>query len=339
MASKRKQKKLAKKNGSTAISASQMGNPKPDTSVAEAMKKAKDAKDAAVEKVVETSKTEKVSKREIIGFGSASKGSIIHAITNRENTILCDTRRKNYAIDLTYTHENVNCVKCKKFAAFKNLAGTDLPVTEVKKEPEVKTKVVSSKDISAKSLKAEDYVEDPKVVDVSLEVKDTPFDDFPEDWEYRTEFETLKNMMDLKFKRLVTSLKKQINLAIEKELGKRPEWLIVRKSNGKFAILHDPSRYEFVNNLTESQAEELLIRFTNLPIKWDGLTKPPKAFVSEIKNIRVQVLGPINTSPPKEEVKKPAKLKRRRKIIKVEEKKPEVKQRRVIKVKIRRRAK
>jgi len=295
MANKRQKKKQQAKM--TPVTASQVSN---NTNMKDAMTKAKAEVKKAPAKKPEPVKS-KPEPRKIIGVGSANKGAIIHAITDRDNSILCDTRRKNYLVDVTLSPSHVNCIKCKKFKSFEKYLELKTPkkVEPVKKEP-VKEAVKEVKPAKKEPVKPKVNIDIPPPGKVFSE---------PD------EFEALKTLMDIRFKRLRTHLEKVILKKINEEIGKMPNWFITRKSNGRFQIIHEKSRYVFTDNITQEQAEQLIVRYSEIPIQWDGVTRIPKAFIGSIRKIHAEVIGnTVNKKEPKKKRKPIEKIKKRRTI-------------------------
>jgi len=286
MSSKRRQKKQAKKQMAT-MSASQMSNPTASSTVAEAMKKAEDKKNEAVAKVMEKIKDPpngehadaekavadvekpvdnpvktkvKVPKKKsstepkmIIGFGSKTKSHVVHAISNVDNSALCDIRIKDITANNDLVISDVNCRSCKRYMTFKQLEAKELKQDSPK----------------------------PEVIPDTEEIKDLGSEDNHEQYN----LELLKKMINRKLanmeKRLMEKLKEFCTELIE---GK-PSFFIVRKGNNMFQIVHENSRYVITDNISESDAEGLLVKFLSLTPKWDGKIKPSKEWLSCIRKI------------------------------------------------------
>ena len=314
MASKRKAKKQQKK------SQAQKQPEVKKTAMKEAMEKAekKNGKvstpptdehkpaEQAVKKAEEEKKKVPLAKRVIIGYGSAKGGAIIHAITNRNNSVLCDTRRENYVVDPVILPTEVNCVKCLKYKQMADI----LASVESEEQPPSETSEPSE------STEMKEKVEEVKEkAEEELEV---------------SEFDTLKNLMEIKMRNFRKAIRKEVVKWCKEEFGKRPNWMIVHDGDGTFHIMHDPSRYLFFKNVKKDMAEELLVKLIAMPVQWDGSEKPPKVFIKEVKLIKTEIFQHFKQEEKEKPVKKRKKLK-----IKVEKPKKKVRK----KLRIKRRSK
>lgn len=260
---KRKQKKQAQKN---AVSASQMGNQPnpPDTSVAEAIKKAEDKKEAAIEKVTAKvnnppkpnpkPKKEKSQTKMIIGFGSKPRSKTIHAISSVDDSALCDIRTKNIPINDDLVISDVNCQSCRRYMLFKQL---DSKIKPLEKTAEPKTN------------------EPPKVQET------TPTGEVNEP----SEIEMLRQLIFQKMRKMEKRLTTKLEEFCRELIKGKPSFFIVRKGNNMFQIVHEESRYVITDNVSESDAESILIKFLELVPRWDGMTKPSKEWMGCVKRI------------------------------------------------------
>jgi len=285
MSSKRKRKRqaLAKAASATQLgndSATQLGNdskpdsplPQPTTSVGKAMTKAKN-----------NSPKPKIIK----GFGSKTDGAVIHAITNIEQSALCDGRIKDIAYNDDLTATDVTCAKCQKYVVFKqalDLLKVALPETE-KPKPKQKKKVKKDKVVSVKDklpvATVDEVVEDrSETSDQSESVVNGEQQEAIDEM-----FEKLKVMMHSKFKKLELRLQTKLEKHCSKIIVEKPSFFIVRKANNMYEVIHDASRYVICDNVKEADAEALLVLYLEIEPKWDGQTKPSKEWLGAIRKV------------------------------------------------------
>lgn len=97
-------------------------------------------------------------------------------------------------------------------------------------------------------------------------------------------------MNDIKFKR------EKIKYPTLKGFEERTAYSIGDYSYGKddnsYSITHNPSGLKVKGGLKIFQAKELTLDLSLLPIKWNGLKKPPKKFLQQIKD-RLKFFGII----------------------------------------------
>jgi len=277
MSSKRKRKRQAL---AKAASASQLGNdsapnsplPQPTTSVGKAMTKAKN-----------NSPKPKIIK----GFGSKTDGAVIHAITDIEQSALCDGRIKDIAYNDDLTAIDVTCAKCQKYVVFKqalDLSKVALPETEKPKPKPKKKKIEKGKVISVKDKPPVATIDE--VVEDRSETSD-PSESVNEEQQESIDemFEKLRTMMDFKFKKLEGRLQSKLEKHCDKIIIAKPSFFIVRKANNMYEVIHDASRYVICDNVKEADAEALLILYLEIEPKWDGQTKPSKEWLGAIRKV------------------------------------------------------
>jgi len=227
----------------------------------------------------------------IIGFGKKNNSNIIHAISNKENSALCDIRVKDIAVNDDLSPKDCNCSRCQQYLAFKQL------LTKVKE---------NNKKTKSKTVPPKEQQEIIKQSD---------------------EWETINHLIRLKFNRLEKRLKDFIVETIEEVIASKPPFFIVKITPEKYSIVHDPSRLTVCSGLSLEQAEKLLQEYLEIPYKWDGKSKMPIEWMSSIKDI----FQKIQTAKQKKDKVKLARIIKRRKAIKKEEKKKQKPKKRIIK--------
>jgi len=275
MSSKRKRKKQAMAKAqavSQPANESSSSVESPTTSVSDAMVKAK---------------TNLPKPKVIKGFGSKTDGAVIHAVTNIEQSALCDARIKDIAYNDNLTAKDVTCAKCQNYVIFKQAlesSGAEIPETKTphapKKKKIKKGKVVSVKDkpsVTAIDEVTEDrsQTSDPSESVINEEQQEA-IDEM---------FEKLKVMMDYKFKKLENRLQTKLEKYCDSIVAAKPAFFIVRKANNMYEVIHDASRYVICDNVKEADAEALLVLYLEIEAKWDGQSKPSKEWLGAIRKI------------------------------------------------------
>lgn len=196
-------------------------------------------------------------KKTIIGFGSAAAtprvpSPKVHAICNIDNSPMCDSRIKGLEIGDKLSAEDIDCKNCLNYKAVKDLLELDQ---------------------KTKPKESEEKPEEPETEEES-ETEDNS-----------DEFESIRQMMDNRFKRMEKRLVKKLEEYCNILIKGKPTFFIVRKANNMFQIVHDLSRYVIVDNITEKDAEKLLQEYLSIEVKWDGQHKPDSAWLSAIRKI------------------------------------------------------
>jgi len=282
MSSKRKRKRQAL---AKVASATQLGNESnPTTSVGQALTKAKETDLGDTKK---SSSEPKVIK----GFGSKIEGAVIHAITDIEQSALCDVRINGIAYNNDLTAKDVTCAKCQKYVVFKQALAMvevddDLPSKpETKPEkPKQKKKIKKGKVVSVKDKPPVATIDE--VVEDKSETSD-PSESINEEQQEEIDemFEKLKVMMDYKFKKLEMRLQTKLEKHCNGIIIAKPSFFIVRKANNMYEVIHDASRYVICDNVKEVDAEALLVLYLEIEPKWDGQTKPSKEWLGAIRKV------------------------------------------------------
>jgi hypothetical protein len=277
MVSKRKAKKLAKQEGA---------------------KKPPNPNGVHTGDVTDAEQAKPIPKKEgkhIIGFGRKDSKAAVHAISNVGNSVLCDHRQKGFTVVKELTTKDCTCKSCRKFGAFKNLAELEKKAVEYlppkkkteavkpkRKDPErVAEEVATAADKKAEADKSKvSYIppsdEKPKPKPTKEKAK---VDDDEDD------FAGLKNLIDIRFKRLETRLTKKLHAFIDDALLRKPEFFLIQNMTGKYGIVHESSRLVIVDNILEATAKEMLPKFLDIVYKWNGQDKMPKEWVTAIKDI------------------------------------------------------
>jgi hypothetical protein len=231
----------------------------------------------------------------IIGFGFKNGKSLVHAISNVDNSSLCDHRQKGFAVVKELTTKDCTCQSCRKFGAFKNLAELekktidDVPPkkkTEAVKPKRKDPERVAEEVATAADKKAAEKKVDPTIIPPAKKEKPKPgptketakVDD-------EDDFAGLKNLIDIRFKRLETRLTKKLHAFIDDALLRKPEFFLIQNMTGKYGIVHESSRLVIVDNILEATAKEMLPKFLDIVYKWNGQDKMPKEWVTAIKDI------------------------------------------------------
>lgn len=268
MASKRKKKKQAKR--AAAVNGNQTH---PSTSMSDAMDKAQEEKKSKPEPKI------------IKGFGMKTDGSVIHAVTNIDQSALCDIRTKDISISDDLTAKDVTCRKCQSYAIFKQALSTTTghePAEKAVAKAEEDSK--KSKDVKVKKGDAEEKKEEEKKEDI-------PEDTAISDDDIDGIMETVKVLLNQKLKKVEKRLVKKLEKYCEKIMDVRPVFFIARKANNMYQIIHDPSRYVICDNVKESDAEVLLQKYLGIETKWDGQTKPSSQWLTALRKIHEEHFG------------------------------------------------
>jgi len=278
MSSKRKRKRQALAKVASAI---QLGNESnPTTSVGQALTKAKETDLGDTKK---SSSEPKVIK----GFGNKIEGAVIHAITDIEQSALCDIRIKDIAYNDDFTAKDVTCAKCQKYVVFKQaLAMVEVndDLSDKPEKPKQKKKIKKGKVVSVKDKLPVATID--QVVEDRSETSD-PSESINEERQEEIDemFEKLKVMMDYKFKKLEMRLQTKLEKHCSKIIVEKPSFFIVRKANNMYEVIHDASRYVICDNVKEADAEALLVLYLEIEPKWDGQTKPSKEWLGAIRKV------------------------------------------------------
>jgi len=306
--------RLNRLNG--AASASAIGNPNPvDTSSTDNNKKdpPKPKIDIEVDEKPESKKEEKPkvqkkenkpdkadkpktadpkSQKQIIGFGSKEKSTTVHAISNMNNSALCDKRIENIEINKDLTALDCNCSSCKKYSIFKQLL-----TTTTGHEPAEKAAATEKKENKPKTLTKE------KIKEVKKEIEEDEFG-------LETEMTIFENKIKSLMKRMEKRVLEKLTDKLEELVEGRPEFFIIQSGENSWGIVHDKSRLVIVNGLTIEQAEKLLPLYMDIPYKWDGKSKMPQEWMTSIRTIFTE--AKLKAKENKEEPKT-RKIKRRTK--------------------------
>jgi hypothetical protein len=314
MASNRKKKKRQQ--------AEAKANGKPNTSVGDAIKKAKskkhikeddpggqplpgDVKKTKNQKT--TDKAKPVSTPEpktIIGFGSKEKSTTVHAISNVNQSALCDIRIKDIAFDDNLTAKNVNCSSCKRYSTYKQLLATTTPKVDDEKPTKKDSKKEAEPAVSKK----------PKITEKQKAIA-----------EESSEMHVLKHLMYAQLKRMENRILKKAFERVKEVLSEKPDFFIIHSNSETYSIVHDKSRLVIVHGLTIREAEKLLPKYLKIEYKWDGQSKMPQEWMTSVKAVfdslkksKTRTLkrrGSAKTETPEKRVlkrrEKPRKIKRR----------------------------
>jgi hypothetical protein len=260
-------KRKKKQRGGDQQDSTSPAKAKPTTAVGTAMTQAK-AQDDINKKLSGTADVKVIK-----GFGKKPEGKVIHAVTDVDQSALCDARIKDIAFNVELTGADVTCAKCKGYAVYKQLVSGD----DEKPEPAKKSTAKKSKDVKTKkgAAKKKDIPKDAGAEDDPDEVNEV----------IDGTMETLKSLMTLRLQKMEKRLITKLEAYCEKILDARPLFFIARKANNMYQIIHDPSRYVICDNVKESDAEVLLELYLAIEAKWDGQSKPSSQWLSAIRKI------------------------------------------------------
>jgi hypothetical protein len=100
-------------------------------------------------------------------------------------------------------------------------------------------------------------------------------------------------------KKFIKVLSEMVSEQVQDIVSGRPDFFVVSKSNGKYSIIHEPSRYVIADNMSAESAEELLTEYIKIPEKWDGKAKPTKTWMTAITSIYENFVGPVGDAEVK----------------------------------------
>jgi hypothetical protein len=240
-------------------------------------------------------KSKPTDAKHIIGFGQKDGKASVHAISNVDNSALCDHRQKGFAVVKELTTKDCTCKSCQKFGVFKNLVELEKKTVDdvppEKKTEEVKPKRKDPERVAEEVATAADKkakVDKSKVSDLppsDEKPKPEPTKEKAKVDEDEDDFAGLKNLIDIRFKRLETRLTKKLHAFIDDALLRKPEFFLIQNMTGKYGIVHESSRLVIVDNILETAAKEMLPKFLDIVYKWNGQDKMPKEWVTAIKDI------------------------------------------------------
>lgn len=243
---------------------------KADKAASDAVAKEKAAQAQAKQEEIreKEKKKEKPKKKYIIGFGTKTQLSddpdndglrIFHAVSNVDNSALCDSRIVSIPIDKEISAKDCNCKACQKYVAFRNLLELEQKHEKQKedlaKEPKEKPKPKSK---PKKKKKADDDSDDLAPIRQMLTTR-------------------IRNME----KRLWDRMKEYIDEALDA----KPSFYIIQTIGQRYSIVHEKSRLAIVSGMVQKDAEQLLPKFLEIPYKWDGITTMPQEWMRAVKKI------------------------------------------------------
>jgi hypothetical protein len=263
--------------------------------------------------------------KHIIGFGQKSTRLAIHAISNVDNSALCDHRQKGFVVNPEFTTKDCICKTCRTFGAFKALQEVEkktvpeVPHKEAKAEKKKERKDperIAEEVATAADKKAAEKKVDPTIIPPAKAEKPKPGPEKKKEAIDETEddFATLKSLIDIRFKRLETRLTKKLHGFIDDALLRKPEFFLVQNMSNKYGIVHESSRLVIVDNILEDTAKEILPLFLNIVFKWNGQDKMPKEWVSAIKDIIEKVMPKAKAAVDASKPRVARKIKRRKPI-------------------------
>jgi hypothetical protein len=229
-------------------------------------------------------KKEKPKKKYIIGFGTKTQltddpdnegRAIFHAVSNIDNSALCDSRIINIPIDKEISAKDCNCKACQKYVAFRNLLELESKTDQkVEAKPDKKEKPKPKSKPKKKKAKADDS------------------DDLA----------PIRQMLTTRVRNMEKRLWDRMKEYIDKAFDAKPSFYIIQTVGQRYSIVHEKSRLAIVSGMTQKDAEKLLPKFLKIPYKWDGTSSMPQEWMRAIKKITEKFTSGLKK--PKRKIKR-----------------------------------